>query len=362
MEFYRFLSFNTVEQPPNSKWCWAACAEQMIHGLNIKSPIGNKQWEILTHYKNNYSPRSTISSEYNPSNETCEFSTLEMLPECNRGLQQEHVKSVFQEMGIRLEPTLTENLKNIDFIKNTLESNDAPILLNVLRSGNKHMILVTGFGFENNCTYIFESDPISKESDHYAPISTYPFNQIIDAWICTIIKEDPELVNLKLDKNIDSNNEDILDLLNNIRSEYNIDLKIITSSDVPINLIEDKSINNPSLAKHYLLSNTSINAFISSEFSVATYCHSIPLLAIPVYDILKSTLLFIKQNGLRNIDLYYEYQKEFGIQLFHRIEGDQVLSFPFQSPNDYKLKKDWQLLDEFLGKRLNLNTLQYFDN
>lgn len=362
MALYRFLSLTTVAQPPNSKWCWAACAQQMIQGLHIKSSIGTTQHEILTYYKNHYPPVGVALENWTPSKQSCPTEGQPMTLECNRGIHPRHIIPVFKKMGIHCQPLSdTAKLLDLEFLETTLTTTDAPIILHTYISDSHHMVLITGYGTKNNCEYLCLSDPVSKADDHFVPLSSFSVHQVVGAYICEIDKIDRTQTYLKVDQLDFDIPVDLHQRLTTLQNENGIEIRVVEMAKVPQSLILDKSIDDPAIAASYLLSNRSLNEFLSSPFDGFYICPSIPTGATYAYDILKRLLNEIQSNSIRNSTLYFEYKKNTGVSVLHHLTEKQIKSLPLEVPPDASISKSWQPLHQYLKAQTKVQPLHYFD-
>lgn len=362
MAFYRFLSLTTVPQPPNSNWCWAACAQQMIQGLGIRSNIGETQHEILTYYKNNFPPVGLSQESYHPSTNTCPKPGEPMTAECDRGLHPEHVEAIFEQMGIHCHPlTDLSQLLDLPFLEDTLTDTDAPIILHIYKSERHHMVLITGYGKRNNCDYLCISDPVSKEDDRYLPLSSFSINQVVSAWVCEIDKKSNAQENLKKDRLYFDLPDELYKRLIDLLEKNRLDLRLVEMAKVPKSLIANQSINNPKIAQEYLISNRSLQSFFSSPFPGKYLCPAIPIGATLAYDILDRLIKEITKNNFRDSTLYFEYSSVLGISALHHIDEHQISSYPLEAPLDAAIEKKWQPLHHFLKSQTKVQPLHYFD-
>ncbi|MBE15215.1 MAG: hypothetical protein ABNH00_07780 [Dokdonia sp.] len=362
MALYRFLSLTTVAQPPNSKWCWAACAQQMIQGLQINSSIGTTQDEILTYYKNHYPPVGVALETWTPSKLPCPSQGQPMTQECNRGIHPKHIIPVFRKMGIDCHPLKKiAQLIDLEFLKTTLSTTDAPIILHKYISDSHHMVLITGYGTKNNCEYLCLSDPVSKEDDHFVPLSSFSIHQVVGAYVCEIDKIDVTQTYLKEDRLDFATPVDLHYTLTKLQREYHIDIRMVEMAKVPTSLIVDKSIDDPLVAGPYLLSNRSLNEFLSSPISDVMLCPSIPTGATYAHDILKRLIQEIQSRDIRDGTLYFEYNKSLGISVLHHLSKENIMSLPLEAPPDASISRSWQPLHQYLQAQTNIQPLHYFD-
>lgn len=167
--FYCFNNLTHVIQPKRSSWCWAACLEKMIIGLQSRSEIGTKSCELVSFY-------SAYKKGIAPTGKYCCNSECS----CNNiGIKPEHVEFVFDKAGFttkKIKPLLT-----YEKIVEKLTSNQSPLVINT-NIDKPHMELIIGFGSFDNCKYLLISDP-SKYSDiHYTRMAECGINRQISMW------------------------------------------------------------------------------------------------------------------------------------------------------------------------------------
>ncbi|AXT56178.1 hypothetical protein D1815_10585 [Aquimarina sp. AD1] len=238
--FYRFTDLCHVNQPENSYWCWAACAEKMIKGLYSKSEIGTSKCEIVSYYKNHV--LSTYNNDDQLNLTSCCSDSGEFFNECNIGLKDKHFIKIFNKAGFECEEFLeTNNLKNIDFIIEKLEENDSPIVLK-LNTSMAHMVLISGYGKTPECNYVFIGDPSPGIGEKYVRFDVFLEEYILNSnvakfWASKVKKVDVNNKNLALDPNVTNDLEEFsksfnskIDKINNLKSKFRVNISFINEN------------------------------------------------------------------------------------------------------------------------------------
>ncbi len=197
-EDFSFYKFNTLKykEQIGTLWCWASCLSQMIKGLDSNSIIGETQCNLVQHYGRNYKKNNEFILSSNDN--CCEQNNSKCF---KVSIDPKHVEDIFYQAGFNSEPIETPNvdLKNYDFIRNTLIENDSPIILNIY-TNRPHLVMIAGFGEKNNINYVLVSDPDGKKEENYYPINCFinQYLQHVDhAWTTKL--KSPRSSNKNLD-------------------------------------------------------------------------------------------------------------------------------------------------------------------
>ncbi|MDB2385221.1 hypothetical protein N9V96_01985, partial [Polaribacter sp.] len=204
--FYCFNEINYNFQPEGSSWCWAACLSNISIGLNSKSTIGKFQCDIVSHYKK-------FLSNFNPNINTSNCCNNTISTSCNIRLDDKHVNYIFGKVGFYVNCFSDYNqLNDFDFIIESLNNNQAPIVLKTIINKSAHMVLINGYGTKpNGCNYILISDPDNSKNEVYFNHEYYLKNHKIEKF-WTLKSENSN--NLKKDAILTYNANYIKNLLN----------------------------------------------------------------------------------------------------------------------------------------------------
>lgn len=389
-KFYCFNDIRYIPQPKNSYWCWAACLSQIIIGLNTSSKLGKKQCELVSAYKLNYKEAS-IS---NPDElQICCGSGKNIPSGCNIPLKKEDLKSVYDECGL-LASELVDltQLQNFSFIKLTLRTFQAPIVLNVDKDGRAHMNLITGYGEKNHCKYVLVTDPLKHIGESYIEFNDFVNSiSINNAWTIHLrdnnLKPD-EALHKSLDfvesflknnysriiKNINENDinpEVILNKWNYLSTDDSpLVARIINEAsknikDFGSDLIFDKKLKQ----LFFLIDKGSFNKNKDDLAKCHPYYNKDFLNLIDINYIEEETL----NEGMRSnntlslierIDegnaftVIYDYATKLQLKSIN----SEILVKPINYPKNYSLETDWKRYGDFLNELAKNPKVQFFEN
>ncbi|MFD2914844.1 hypothetical protein [Psychroserpens luteus] len=372
--FFCFQSLKYVSQPSYSYWCWAACLEQMIKGLNAKSKIGTKQCELASTYKDikeNHPIDSLLIGNINNYKSSNCCSASNKIPNgCNIALEENDLKSIFGFSGFNAtEIKDCNSLKDFGFIKQTLIDNQSPIVLKVRKNGKAHMNIISGYGKLNGCEYLLISDPLESIGETYQEFSGLINPREIDrVWITKLGVE-----NLEHDAYLEKS----LEIVNDFINKFLTNIEHYSSEKG----LENSALSNPwkYLAnKDPLYVAQSIKEFMSNEkltidfelfnfFDELTYDSDVKNLSSCEQEINKDLVVYTDINFINQSFLDESTQKDINTRLINKINKGNALSYikdfatsieikvdddtimvkPINYPKDYEIKNEWTTYEVF---------------
>ncbi|WP_299245719.1 hypothetical protein [uncultured Aquimarina sp.] len=377
--FYKFTKMTYRPQPPNSQWCWAACLEQMIKGLNPPSTIGKEQCDIVQYYWQNYTTEQTRTLRMN-RNETCCTGQNEFNKKCkDLSLDPIHLENVFQKAGFKcnLVYDFKQKLQDYKFIRKTLIDNDSPIILKTNRGSGAHLEMISGFGKKDDFEYVLISNPYELYNEKYYSIDCFfsDYKNILkEVWISEVKPTVSRNKNLNLDKDLIEIYNKIEKTINEEKNKNNVNwnikfdnpfffLKAHSLLKSPVALDQDYDLetkNRKEIISNSAQSNTVTNCLADSPLGIDQIGGLNGGFLGEITDLTEKIINNDYSFNITPIDKIY--LEEYAITLRKRIQNEKIQLKPISYPSDYQIESKW-LSHEELNLRLeSLNKIKSFKN